>query len=818
MDGRPLYLGIDLGTTNSTAAVFDGKETSVVRNGQGSVLTPSVVRIDARGNALVGARARRFLDGDPANTRAEFKRLMGTTHELDFPASGAKRSPQQLAAEVLRSLRKDVADQFGVTPVHAVVSVPALFELPQTAATSEAARLSGFERIELIQEPVASAIAAGWSSDETSGAWLVYDLGGGTFDVSLLETREGLLRVVGHDGDNFLGGRDFDAVLVDWLIGEIAATGIAIDRKNPAHAVALRRLRYAAEEAKIELTRDTEAAVVIAGLEVDGQRADVDVVVTRSRLDALVAPLIHKSLTICRRLLASRGLDGGGLERVLLVGGPTVMPSVRENVREALGASIGEGLDPMTLVAQGAALFAGTVGLDARPAAKGAVSTGPKVWLQYPRMTSDLSPFVVGKMIDKPAPVVAVRIERSDGSWRSGNEALDAEGTFAVSVSLLPRQSCTFQVIGIKNDASQVALAPNSFSITHGMTLGEPPLSRSVGVALADDQVRVFFERGSPLPIRRSFTLRTAETVSPGAHAYALKVPIVQGEFLQAHLCRLVGTLEIAASAVEKPVPVGTEVEVTLELDRGGRLQASARLFGVDQVFNQVALLVTPALSVEAMNHALGQLRTRLRDLQASAFRQRSAKGAVRMAEAEATLDEIDRAITAATGGDLDAGERARRQLSELDATLAEEEADQAWPELSGQIESSYATWMSWAAEFGTEPERGLLVKSYGDSRRALASKDADEVHRQLAIIRRLGHAAYLRHPDAWTWEFDHAAARASESSDIRRATQLVERGREASRRGDRAALERVVRDLWALDPVDRMEQILSHGSGLRSR
>src|SRR6476661_6610199 len=111
MDSQPLYLGIDLGTTNSTAAVFDGKEVVVVRNGQGSVLTPSVVRIDARGNVLVGARARRLLDGDPANTRAEFKRLMGTSHELEFPASGTKRSPQQLAAEVLRSLRRDVADQ-----------------------------------------------------------------------------------------------------------------------------------------------------------------------------------------------------------------------------------------------------------------------------------------------------------------------------------------------------------------------------------------------------------------------------------------------------------------------------------------------------------------------------------------------------------------------------------------------------------------------------------------------------------------------------------------------------------------------------------
>src|ERR1700730_971532 len=174
MKSPPLYVGIDLGTSNSAAAVFDGEDLTIVRNGQGSVLTPSVVRIDGRGNVLVGARARRFLETDPANTRSEFKRLMGTTHRLEFPASGVVRRPEELAAEVLKSLRQDVADQLGVAPQRAVIAVPALFELHQTAAVAEAARLAGFERIELIQEPVPSAIAAGWTQRRSNGPWLVY--------------------------------------------------------------------------------------------------------------------------------------------------------------------------------------------------------------------------------------------------------------------------------------------------------------------------------------------------------------------------------------------------------------------------------------------------------------------------------------------------------------------------------------------------------------------------------------------------------------------------------------------------------------------
>src|ERR1700759_5025788 len=249
----PLYVGIDLGTTNSAAAVFDGERVSVVRNAQGATVTPSVVRLAKQSRGTVGTPARRLLQQDPTNRAAEFKRLMGTGKPIAFPAAGTTRKPEELSAEILKALRQDIADQLNVTVERAVISVPALFELPQSAATSEAARLAGFARVELIQEPVASPPAAGWSADAAGGSWLVYDLGGGTFDVSLLETRDGLLRVVGHDGDNFLGGRDFDWALVDWVLAEIGRTqGGTMPRSDPKHAAAVRKLKLAVEEVKIE--------------------------------------------------------------------------------------------------------------------------------------------------------------------------------------------------------------------------------------------------------------------------------------------------------------------------------------------------------------------------------------------------------------------------------------------------------------------------------------------------------------------------------------------------------------------------------------
>jgi molecular chaperone DnaK len=812
----PLYVGIDLGTTNSVAVLFDGTNVAAVRNGQGSVLTPSVVRIDARGNVLVGARARRYLENDPANTRREFKRLMGTENTLDFPAAKITRRPEQLSAEVLSSLRRDIADQTGVLPNRAVISVPALFELHQTAATSDAARLAGFERIELIQEPVASAIAAGWTQEGADGPWLVYDLGGGTFDVSLLDTREGLLRVVGHDGDNFLGGRDFDRALTDVVLKNLAADGVVIDPANPAHAAALARLRFSVEEAKIELTRVDEAPLFVARLEVDGQHIDVDQMLTRTEFEALTEPLIDRSIAICRRVLAAHGIPEGGLRRVVLVGGPTVMPALRRKVHDALQAEFGAGLDPMTLVAQGAALFAGTVGLDGRPAPQtpAAAATGPKVWLQFPAMTSDETPFLVGKLLE-PGEIRAIRLERCDGSWTSEDAALSADQAFSTMLSLSPRQVSKFNIFGVLNNGSCVPLQPANFSVTHGMTLGEPPLARSIGVALANNQVLQYFERGAPLPIRRTFSLRTAETVIPGREGHALKVPIVQGEFEQAHLCRLVGSLEIQGARLSAALPAGSEIELALELDRGGQLRASARVISTNQIFDEVALLVTQKMSLEELERGVSRLEARANVMSRNAFQANVAGNAAKLSSARMQLEQIRRNVTAFRGGDLDAGEQARRGVLEFDAMLADMEAEKAWPELQKSMEDRYAWALSWVAQYGSTAERAALDKAYQSGKQALVARQEREAQRQANLISQLGHSAYVRQPGAWEHLFEHAAARVSECTDIRRANELVAQGHKAMRERRTAELESIVQQLWKLLPIDRKEQQLGHGSAL---
>jgi len=813
MADSPLYVGIDLGTTNSAAAVFDGEHVSVVRNAQGATVTPSVVRVDKQGRITVGTRARRFVEQDPANTAAEFKRLMGTDQDIEFPAGGVKKKPQELSAEVLKALRQDIADQLGTPVERAVISVPALFELPQSSATSEAARLAGFERVELLQEPIASALAAGWRADQDgAGTWLVFDFGGGTFDASLLETRDGLLRVVGHDGDNFLGGRDFD-----WRITEHLASQLTVvpSRKNPEHAAALRALRLAAEDAKIELSRSERAQVTLAQpLVIDGQDVDVDLELTRATVDSLCAPLVDRALDVCVRLLTAHGLGPGRLAKVVLVGGPTVMPLVRQRVAARLEAPIAEGHDPMTLVAQGAALYAATAGLDGRAAAQ-APAVGRQVWLQYPAVSADLTPHVVGKFVGDNPPA-KLRLARTDGAWSSGDVAVGEDGTWLASVTLLPRRACTFAIDATSATGEAVVVSPSSLTIVQGLTIGDPPLSRTLGVALANGHVQTYLERGAPLPARRTFTHHTVETVAKGSKDSVLRIPIVQGELDAAHLCRLVGTLDIGGDAVKDTVPTGSAVEVTIELDRGGRMSARALVPVIGQVFEQVAHLLVPDAAPEALDSAIRDLRRQLMDLRTDAFRHGLTQVIEKLDRLEARLSEAERDIDAAHGGDADAAQRARRALLDVDATMAEADLARKWPELDDAARQAAITASSTVGFHGTDAERALLQDVLAAMDKARKDKDAPELERQMRLAQRLSSAAFNRTPEAWEWYFEDAASEVSSARDLPRANKLVAEGKIALDRGDTEELRRVVKALWQLLPEDSEARKRGFDSGVR--
>ncbi|MBD5389121.1 molecular chaperone DnaK, partial [bacterium] len=373
-------LGIDLGTTNSAMAFMDGTEPKIIENAEGQRTTPSVVAFTPNGEQLVGITAKNQAVTNPENTIYEIKRLMGLRY--DSPAvreiaarvpykivagdngdawveiEGKKYAPSQISAMILAKLKKDAENYLGEPVTDAVITVPAYFNDSQRQATKDAGRIAGLNVLRIVNEPTAAALAYGLEKDK-NGLIAVYDLGGGTFDVSILEIIDGVFEVKSTNGDTALGGSDFDARILEYLIGEFKAqTGIDLSNDK----LALQRLKEAAEKAKIELSSKTTADINLPYLTADATGPKhFNTTLTRAKLEDLVDDLIKKTIEPCKMALKDAGIDKSQINEVILVGGQTRMPKVQETVKEFFGREPHKGVNPDEVVADGAAIQGGVL-------------------------------------------------------------------------------------------------------------------------------------------------------------------------------------------------------------------------------------------------------------------------------------------------------------------------------------------------------------------------------------------------------------------------------------------------------------------------
>jgi molecular chaperone DnaK len=379
-------LGIDLGTTNSVMAVMEGGEPIVISNAEGSRLTPSMVAVNPKtGERLVGQMAKRQAVTNPANTISGIKRFMGRgfsegavqeeaervpyklqpgpTGDVRVLMGGKEHAPPEISAMILQKLKRDAEAYLSEPVTQAVITVPAYFNDAQRQATKTAGQIAGLEVLRIINEPTASALAYGLSStgDEKIA---VYDLGGGTFDISILDVGEGVFEVLSTSGDTHLGGNDFDRAIIDWAAEEfLKQEGLDL-RDDP---MALQRLAEAAERAKIELSSvlQTEINLPFITATAEGPR-HLNLSITRAWLEQLVEPLVERTLEPLRDALTAAGLETSEIDQVVLVGGQTRMPAVQEAVRDFFGKEPHKGVNPDEVVAVGAALQAGVLGGDVK--------------------------------------------------------------------------------------------------------------------------------------------------------------------------------------------------------------------------------------------------------------------------------------------------------------------------------------------------------------------------------------------------------------------------------------------------------------------
>ena len=356
-------IGIDLGTTNSCVSVFEGGEPVVITNPEGSRTTPSVVAFTKTGERIVGQAAKRQAITNPDKTVMSIKRYMGTDHKVEI--DGKKYTPQEISAMILQKMKADAEAYLGTTVSEAVITVPAYFSDAQRQATKDAGKIAGLEVKRIVNEPTAAALAYGIDKEGIAQKVMIFDLGGGTFDVSILDISDGVFEVLATNGNTKLGGDDFDEKIMNWIAEEFLKENGGIDLRKDK--MALQRLKEAAEKAKIELSGMTSAEINLPFITADATGPKhFNATLTRAKFNELTADLVAACGAPVRQAMSDAGLKPADINKVLLVGGSTRIPAVQEEVQKIMGKEPFKGINPDECVAIGAAIQGGVLGGDVK--------------------------------------------------------------------------------------------------------------------------------------------------------------------------------------------------------------------------------------------------------------------------------------------------------------------------------------------------------------------------------------------------------------------------------------------------------------------
>lgn len=825
MKRTTIDFGIDLGTTNSTIAVIDGTDARPIQNKAGSVITPSAVWIDKRGSLHVGAEAKeRALTDDPDNGDLEFKLRMGMRLEGKkvFVRSGREMLPEELSAEVLKSLKTDVQTNMGEEVRAAVITVPAAFELPQTAATRRAAcgtsaedladgfpplAGAGFKQCILLLEPVAASLAYGFQTVSENVYWLVYDFGGGTFDAALMRVRDGIIQVVNHDGDNHLGGK-----LIDWdivtqrLIPHLQQHFNLSDlrRGNPKWQRAIGRLKYAAEKAKIEVCRTRAAVEVwIENLceDADGKQVDFSYQLTPEDVVTVARPYVERSLGLCRKVLKDKGLTGKELEKVLMVGGTTLNPWIREAVAGELGAPLEFSIDPVTVVAKGAAIFAGTQRLIA-----GDEATPDGTWrieIEHEPVGNATDPDIGGKVIAPAgAATQGCTVEFVDlkTKWRSGKIALGKEGVFMTQLFAEEKRRCEYAVELCDATGSRLSVQPERVSYTLGVVPDKPPASNTIGIGLANDEMHPYIRKGTRLPTRGRNDHRTTVALRAGHAEDVLRIPVLEGENARGTRNHCIGDLVIRGSDIRRDLPAGSQVDVTVMMDESQRIRVQAYIAVLDEDFSVPIDLQMKHGSLEELRKSAREQQARLQQAREKTGENSTgkAKAAVSRIEDEQLLPQVD-ALVDAAANDPDALQQLDRRIRDLASAVDEIEDAAEWPSLLEEAETSRKNTEGMVNDHGEAADKSRMATLLDELTRAIASGDA-------AVLRRVVDdldALWIHVADRLTAfhvaRFNYLAGRKDAMRDAGQADRLIEQGRKAVANDDVASLKAANHQLMAL-------------------
>ena len=832
MNDRTIQIGIDLGTTNSSVAINRNGTSIVIKKPGGVEYTPSVFGFDKANNKVVGQRAYEALykSGDQENFCAEVKRIIGTTNTVKFARTKKELTPEEVSSEILIALKEEVVKQYPeVKTQAAVITVPAAFSTLQSEATKRAAELAGFKHVVLLQEPIAAAVAYGFGKSKSEN-WLIYDLNGGTFDVALISSQEGALSVLAHNGDNFLGGKNIDNMIVDEILVPRLKQDYEfanLSRENQVLKHLFIRLKYAAEQAKIELAQYEQTAIIVdTGEDDNGKEIYLSVDVSRKELEDLIKPIVDRTIRLSKKTLKDAGVKHTNVAKVVLVGGPTQIPYLRSRIQSELQIDTDWSVDPLTVVAQGASLYGLSQLIPEELIAENAdVSTkeARHVSLHYEPLTSDTEATISGVFedLEDSSDDYYVQIQSDSGAY-SGERLRLKNGKFFDSIVLEEGRPNLFWIYLFDTQGNSLPVSPESFTITHGLSVTGAPLPHAVGVVISEDQIGqrntaprnvrdILFEKGAPLPLTTSKTYKTAWLLKKGDQDTKLPIIIDEGESDNPENNTYVCQLLLRGDELPHDLPLGTEVRLDIQISESRTLQLNVYIPLIDKTLMQSRTLAAEEIDVASLEVTLSAQRERaatLRDICSSDEREQ--------------LDYmIESATKSVTNAHLDEDEKrkAGSELRGLKEHLDQLDKEKEWPQLKQEFRSGVSSVRQLISEFGDSQEANIhneQINGYEHEGNAAIERDDKEalIHTN-EQIKELGARVLFSNPAAWVYQFRKITEGNPTFINEKEARYYIDKGNRAIDVGDVDELKRCVHNLVLLLPPEKQADVQNELSGL---
>lgn len=590
--------GIDLGTTNSCLAIPDDDHGFEIIENQADRMqvTPSAILINGKGRMLIGQRA--YNSQKVEDLAIQFKRAMGTNKTVTFESAGVQKSPEELSSEILKALRSDAETRLNRPIENVVITVPAAFKTLQSEATNKAGKLAGFKNIILLQEPIAAAVAYGAKPDSKDKHWMVFDYGGGTLDVAIISTTDNRLTVENSEGDNYFGGSDIDRLIYkNVVLKKLVADGYHVDElldETTSSGKSLaRKIQLDCENCKIELSNKTSAIFELFDIDDDnGEPIEFECEITRSELEALISETVEKSIEIAKKALEGADIKASQLDKILLVGGSTFIPLVRQRLSQEFKVELDSSLNPMTVVAAGAAIYASTSVIDVEEDVELTDSSHAIINLTYDPISSEDKVNVIGKVANiSDVNIAKIKIDCATSEdfsgvdWTSGwVDLLDTEnGIFDIDVVLQAGKLNHFKVSACDAKGTDITIENPLFDIKHNenvLKMSAPPATMSIGVQIQDsktgnDILYHLIKKNTPLPASAEQTFKLSRDINPNKDD-CITIKIWEGEnTVNPEANHPAGEITVKSSAMDRIIPKGTEVDLTIVADENRNIRVS---------------------------------------------------------------------------------------------------------------------------------------------------------------------------------------------------------------------------------------------------